>query len=287
MNFIDGILKILRPFCLDEVKSKQKKSTIKTGDSRENKPERFVSLFIVGAKFYQYHNDASPKNFIKWLTVNHKEFYSQHEEDLSEFSDLSFENLIESIFKYADNKEYYQSLTDFLFSWFIQEHRAFRFIYFDCLFVSLEDSHLLQVLYRIPTEYILYLKNDTNLCEQLPNPLDYKNNWFIGFDSSNPLLKKFASYLIPGVNKQVAHFKLINDDKTNNTALLELLTKKGISNYVEPSFSSVTTIPNDDVTIARFNRYYKFNDFAKELIILSKNYFIKPQKPKDLMISIC
>lgn len=274
MSFIDRIMTILRPFCEEEVKPKRNQVENK---KNINKPEKFVSLYVVGSQFYQYHYAANPQKFVRWLNDNHKEFYSQNKEKLSDYLKLSFYDLIEDIFGHA-TEEVYQSLADFLYRWFVQEHRTFRFVSFDCQFVSLEDNHLLQVLYRIPDKDILYLKNDTDFCKAFPTPCDYKNNWFIGVDGSNPLLKNFASYLIPGVNKQMAHFKLINEDKANNEPLIDLLTQIGISNYIELTFSNVTTIPNDKVTIARFNRYYKFNNFAKA----AKNTFrtLLDQTPK-------
>lgn len=189
-------------------------------------------------------------------------WYSEHKDFVNSLHQYQFDKLIECIHNKELGDVDYADLTKYLYKGYIQRHGVFRFTCSDRLFVSLKDCHLLQVLYNIDEAEIKYISTEEDVENILNNPKDFKNNWFIGTNSNNTLEKKIAETFIPNVDITLAHFKFINDTETGNDCYKQLLAENGISNYRELTFNNVTTIPNDDVTQARFNRYNQFNDFS-------------------------
>lgn len=225
-------------------------------------PNRFCSLYVIGEEFYTFHQDVNVGDFVKWIKKYWVLWYSEHKDFVNSLHQYQFDKLIESIHNKELGDVDYADLTKHLYKWYIQRHGVFRFTCCERLFVSLKDNHLLQVLYNIDEAEIKYVSTEEDVENVLSSPMDYKNNWFIGTNSNNSLEKKIAETFIPNVDITLAHFKFINDTNTGNDYYKQLLAENGITNYIELTFNNVTTIPNDDVTQARFNRYNQFNDFS-------------------------
>ena len=256
----------------------------------QQKPVKFKSFFLLGDAFYAFHNDAEPKNFIKWLKEIQKEWYKANRNIVEDFSKLTFPEMIETIYGYHNANDLYCSLADYLRKWFVLEHGRFSFPQTERTFVPLVKSHLLQVLYDASDDEIKIIDSSDRIEEMLPSAEDYKNNLIIGTDSHVDLEYDIVDYLVSNADNLRAHFKLINDDKTRNERYLESLSNHGITNFVEIKFQSVTTEPNDKVTNKRYNRYYQFNNFANGAENIFKSFLAKTPKAKrfddSFMLSI-
>lgn len=227
------------------------------------KQVRFRSLFLLGEEFFTYHENVNTKNFVEWLKKNHETWFSANSDLVKSLFKYNLKELIEAIYDNAQKQDHDGDLAVFLRKWYVQVHGVFSFSVGDRIFVSLYDGgHLLQVLYRVSDDEIIQIDTENDVCEKLTSPEDFRNNWFVGTESSNALAATIASHLIANADLQTAHYKLITNDNVSNQHFIELLKERGISNYVEIPFETVTTTPNDAITIKRFNRYEQFNDFA-------------------------
>ncbi len=230
----------------------------------EVKPKQvvFKNLHLLGEGFYTFHYDAKPQDFATWLKKNHAEWYKSHSDFAKDFQKLNFKDFVEKVYELALPSNEKAVLLDCLRKWYELEHGLFRFVSKENVFVPLTKSHLLQVLYDMPDAEIAVIDTPDKIQSVLTSPEDYKNNWFIGTNCSDALTLAIAKHLIEGADLQRVHYKLINDEKNKNKGFVELLAKRGITNYMEPDFKNMTTIPNDKVTLDRFNRYDQFNEFA-------------------------
>ncbi|MBP9993385.1 MAG: hypothetical protein KBT67_00370 [bacterium] len=226
------------------------------------KPVVFKSLYLLGDSFYTFHYDAKPQDFATWLKKNHVEWYKSHSDFAKDLSKLNFKDFVEKVYELALPSDDKAVLLDYLRKWYVQEHGLFRFISIENVFVPLTNSHLLQVLYDVPDAEVAVIDAPDKIQGVLTSLEDYKNNWFIGTNCTDPLTLAIVKHLVDGADLQRVHYKLINDEKVKNKGFVDLLAKRGITNYMEPDFKNVTTIPNDKVTIDRLNRYDQFNDFA-------------------------
>lgn len=236
----------------------------KKGIAEKNQKQvKFKRFFLLGDSFLKYHQGINPKDFSKWIKDNHIEFYNDNTELLKSIDVEEIQLLVEKIHGLSHSSKQYDDLVGFFRKWFVQEHGVFSFPHGERLFVSSAGcSHLLEVLYGVSKDEVLELAKKEEVDKLIVSPEDYKNNWFIGADSSDELAMAVANYLIGNAVIEFSHYKLVNEDKSKNEYYIRLLKNKGINNYVEIGFNNVTTIPNDEATKKRLNRYERFNGFA-------------------------
>lgn len=249
----------------------------------EVKPKPIVikSCYLLGKGFFVFHNDAKPKEFVKWLKEYQADWYKNNSEIIKALNKSTILEQVEVLYGLkASNHSEYETLKLFFRKWYVQEHGVFRFSTFDRAFLSVSDSHLLQVLYEVNDEEIIIVDDASKVETVISSPEDYKNNWFIGADSNDVVVKAVAKCLIENCDIHLAHYKLINDDTSKNAGFIELLKAKGITNYIEPQFNSVTTIPNDVPTKLRFQRYDQFNSFAEKAENTFKHFLADTPKAK-------
>lgn len=258
----DTLKKIFLSFVLpqDESEGKAKKVMVEV----KQKPLLFKSLFLLGDGFYAYHYDAKPANFVIWLKKNHVEWSNNHSDLTKLFAKSSFGDLVEQLYDLCYTKKVDDILDNYFRKWYVQEHGVFHFSVGERVFVTLCSNHLIQVLYNVDNAEILNLAQGAgNVTECLGEPDNYKNNWLIGVDCNSDAVQVVVNHILSANDHTAVHFKLINDDGYKNEGLVNLLKAKGISNYVEPSISAMTTKPNDEPIRERYNRYDQFNDFAR------------------------
>lgn len=258
----DTLKKIFLSFVLpqDESEGKAKEVMVEV----KHKPLLFKSLFLLGDGFYAYHYDAKPANFVIWLKKNHVEWSNNHSDLTKLFAKLSFGDLVEQLYDLCYTKKVDDILDNYFRKWYVQEHGVFHFSVGERVFVTLCSNHLIQVLYNVDNAEILNLAQGAgNVTECLGESDYYKNNWLIGVDCNSDAVQVVVNHILSANDHTAVHFKLINDDGSKNEGLVNLLKAKGISNYVEPSISAMTTKPNDEPTRERYNRYDQFNDFAR------------------------
>lgn len=258
----DTLKKIFLSFVLpqDESEGKAKEVMVEV----KQKPLLFKSLFLLGDGFYAYHYDAKPANFVIWLKKNHVEWSNNHSDLTKLFAKSSFGDLVEQLYDLCYTKKVDDILDNYFRKWYVQEHGVFHFSVGERVFVTLCSNHLIQVLYNVDNTEILNLAQGAgNVTECLGEPDNYKNNWLIGVDCNSDAVQVVVNHILSANDHTAVHFKLINDDGSKNEGLVNLLKAKGISNYVEPSISAMTTKPNDEPTRERYNRYDQFNDFAR------------------------
>ena len=100
----------------------------------------------------------------------------------------SLKELIEAIYENAQKQDHDENLAVFLRKWYVQEHGVFSFSVGDRIFVPLYDGgHLLQVLYSVSDDEIIKIDTENDVCEKLTSPENFRNNWFVGTESSNAL----------------------------------------------------------------------------------------------------
>lgn len=256
-KLFDAIFSI---FCSGDDVETPKKATVEVKPKRV----RFRSLFMLGQDFFSYHESVETMTFVEWLKKNHESWYKNNKTLANGFVGISFNSLVEKLYDILCNTNGEGDLLVYFRRWYVQKHGVFFFSVGDRVFVPLFDGgHLLQVLYNIPESEIIHIEKEEDISTKLTSPEDYRNNWFIGTDSGGRLESLIAEHLIANADTQTAHYKLINNNKGKNQHYIELLSAKGITNFVEVAFQTVTTIPNDATTIKRFNRYEQFNDFAE------------------------
>lgn len=110
------------------------------------RPNRFCSLYVIGEDFYTFHQDVAVGDFVKWIKKYWVLWYNEHKDFVDSLHQYQFDKLIECIHNKELGDVDYADLTKHLYKWYIQRHGVFRFTCCDRLFVSLKDSHLLQVL---------------------------------------------------------------------------------------------------------------------------------------------
>ena len=258
----DTLKKIFLSFVLPQDESEGKAKEVMVEVKR--KPLLFKSLFLLGDGFYAYHYDAKPANFVIWLKKNHVEWSNNHSDLTKLFAKSSFGDLVEQLYDLCYTKKVDDILDNYFRKWYVQEHGVFHFSVGERVFVTLSSNHLIQVLYNVDNAEILNLAQGAgNVTECLGEPDNYKNNWLIGVDCNSDAVQVVVNHILSANDHTAVHFKLINDDGSKNEGLVNLLKAKGISNYVEPSISAMTTKPNDEPTRERYNRYDQFNDFAR------------------------
>ena len=259
----DTLKKIFLSFILpeDEREGKAKEVMVEV----KQKTLSFKSLFLLGDDFYAYHYDAKPVNFATWLKKNHVDWSNQHADLLRQFAKANFEDLVEQLYDLCYTKKVDDILDNYFRKWYVQEHGVFHFSVGERVFVTQFTNHLIQVLYNVGNAEILNLAQGTeNVIESLGEPDNYKNNWLIGVDGNSDAAQVIVNHILSANDHTAVHFKLINDDGAKNEGIVNILKAKSISNYVELSISAMTTIPNDEPTRERFNRYDQFNDFAHD-----------------------
>lgn len=241
----------------------------------EVRPERVVykSLYLLGESFFSFHSDVQLSSFVSWLKTNQSVWYMANKISIKAIAKMDFKEFVEQAYNNNLDIEDYETLQTCLFKWYVQEHGVYRIPKEDVLFITLTDSHLLQVLYKVTDDYISHVTQEAEINALLPTPADYKNNWFIGINNDNALGKVIAQRLITDSDHSRVHYKLINSPSSQNESILNLLNKAGITNYIETTQQSVTTIPNDETTKERFNRYSQFNDFANNAESIFKAFF--------------
>lgn len=255
----------------------QKKVTIEM----KQKQPKFMSLFLLGEGFYTYHEDVKTKDFIAWLKKNHETWHKVNADLVKSLPISSLKELVEAIYRNSQKQDGDKNLTNYFRKWYIQEHGLFSFSTGDRVFIPLYDGgYLLQVLYNAQEKEIIQIGSVDDVSVKLTSPEDFRNNWFVGIESSNTLEASIASHLIANADIQTAHYKLINNDNATSQHYIELLKGRGITNYVEIPFQTVTTIPNDEITIKRFNRYEQFNDFAINAETIFKQFLKESPEAK-------
>jgi len=253
----------------------------KETDAKYQKQVKFKSFFLLGDSFLKFHLGLNPKDFTKWIKDNHIEFYNSSIELMKSIEVREIYVLVEKLYGISHVSKQYDELVGFFRKWFVQEHGVFSFPHGERLFVSLAGcSHLLEVLYGVSEDEILEIKSIEEVDKLIVSPEDYKNNWFIGTDSGDELAKAVTNRLIDNAVIGTSHYKLINDDKSKNAYYIGLLKKNGINNYVEIGIQNVTTIPNDEATKKRLNRYEQFNDFAVHAENVFKQFLADTPKAK-------
>lgn len=257
-EFRNTVLSLIFPQEKEQGKASEVKVEVK------QKPLVFMSLFLLGNDFYSYHNDVSTTNFVTWLKKNHADWSTAHSDLVKQFGKTSFSDLVEIVYDICYVKKEDDILDNYLRKWYVQERGVFHFSVGKRVFVTNSQSHLLQVIYNVgETEVLIPGEDKDTVAEQLGAPENYKNNWLIGVSCGDELAQTIVNYILSASDHTAVHFKFINNDVSQNEEIVNSLRNKGITNYVEPSFSAMTTIPNDAKTQARFNRYDQFNDFAR------------------------
>lgn len=247
-------------FCSGDDVVTPKKATVEVKPKRV----RFRSLFVLGQEFFKFHENVETRAFVEWLKKNHDSWYKNNKPLAESFIGISFNLLVEQLYDSLRNQGGEDALLVYFRKWYVQEHGIFFFSTGDRVFVPLfEGGHLLQVLYNIPENEIIHIEKEEDISIKLPSPEDYRNNWFVGTESGGHLESLIAEYLIAKADIQTTHYKLISNNKDKNKHYIELLSTRSITNFVEVAFQAVTTIPNDAITVKRFNRYEQFNDFAE------------------------
>lgn len=242
--------------------------------------KKMKNLYLLGKGFYIYHENIKPENFIKWLKKYYPQCFKDNDSILDKYEKESFNVFIEDIYNSHDTFKNYDVLIRYFRKWYVQEHGIFYFAKAERTFITLIESHLLQILYRVQDEEIIKINSKEQVVQLITSPEDYKNNWFIGVDKNGELEKNIANHLISAADTKLAHYKLINDDKSKNKIFIDLLRKYNITNYIQSDFKSVTTIPNDSITIQRLDRYEQFDEFASSAESVFKQFIYKTPKAK-------
>ncbi len=230
----------------------------------EVKPTRvvFMSLFVLGKSFYDFHTRVNPSDFAAWLKKNHVDWSRNNAAITKEITRLSFEGLVEKIFELSNTTEG-DILNNCFRKWYVQVHGMFRFSSGDRVFLTEDTGHLLQVLYGVDNAEIRIIGQGNNgVTALLPAPESCRNNWLIGAEGSDAVNQAIVQYVLSPEDTRGLHFKFINDDDSKNAGIEAILKEKHFTNYVKLKFREITSVPGDKKARERYNRYEQFDEFA-------------------------